>query len=468
MNIKKNYTKAEVLEAGKIGFEFEFYSSMDVIKTARELGKFIKKRIVVPMNVSTFGEPRPLYHSPIVPSSTVFKLEPDYSGGKKMCELVTGPLKYAEGRNVLIKVFEWIADNGYTTERCSIHLNISIDGIILPTLSTVENMNMIKFILSFDENMIYRDFPERKDSVYARSIKEIYPNNIFFFNSNTPVITSNNFSLPDEKYYGVNFLKREKGYLEYRYVGGKDYEKKATKILNILEYCILHLHETLNFTEYSKDDETYFKELYKKQAGLVKGFIKYESFKKAFPKIEVSVDLTSDDSVIQTYWNNIREKLFSLIIKGGLKEGKYNYDSDLAKHQILGAKIKNCKIGHMEFISCEIEGIITDSAFYKCKIKNSRISDCDAPVDNIFTFSKIAEVPLHTSNVCEDCFIENKKQTINCTVTRGVIRNGEIGKLANISKETFIVEEIKKLEPARDPEKEAKEKEDKEKKKESK
>lgn len=448
MNIKKNYTKTEVLDAGRVGIEFEFFSSMDVIKTAREMGKFIKKRIVVPMNISTFGEPKPMYHSPVIPSSSIFKLEPDYSGGKKMCELVTGPMPYAEARNVIIKVFEWISDNGFTTERCSIHLNISIDDIKLPTRYTVQNLNMLKFILSFDENLIYRSFPDRKDSVYARSIKEIYPNDIFFFSDNTPVISSNNFTLPDEKYFGVNFLKREKGYLEYRYCGGKDYEKKSKKVLDILDYSILHLHDTLNFIDYTPEEVKYFKDLYKKQAALAKPFIRVESFKKAFPKLEVTIDLNGDESVIQTYWINIREKLFDLIIRGGLREGKFNYDSDLSKCQLLGAKIRNCKISDIEFISCDIEGVISYSAFYKCKVRNSRITDSTALIDNQFIFCKISEVPLHASNYCEDCFIENKKQTINCEVKGGVIRNGEIGKLANISKETSIVD---KFEPAESP-----------------
>jgi hypothetical protein len=463
MNIKKNYTKTEVLAAGRIGFEFEFYSSFDVIKTAKELAKVLKKRVVVPMNVATLGEPKPLYHSPVEPSSSIFKLEPDYSGGKKMCELVTGPLEYAEARNVLIKVFEWIQDNGYTTERCSTHLNISIDGVKLPTKFTIQNLNLLKFILSFDENMIYKAFPNRADSVYARSIKEIYPNNIFFYQQDTPVITANNFRLPNEKYFGVNFLKREKGYLEYRYLGGKDYEKSAKKILDILDYCILHLHDTLNFTEYSKDDERYFKDLYKKQAELAKPFVKYESFKKAFPNLEVTVDLGNEDMILQAYWNNIREKLFDLIIRGGLKKGKFNYDTEVSKYQLLGAKVKNCKIDFIEFVSCEVEGVIQNSAFYKCKVSNSRITECTAPVDNKFSFCKIAEVPLHASNTCDDCFIENRKQLINCTVNRGVIRNGEIGKLAKISKDTFIVEQI---EPATSPgaykdEKQEKDNEDK-------
>jgi len=55
---------------------------------------------------------------------------------------------------------------------------------------------------------------------------------------------------------------------------------------------------------------------------------------------------------------------------------------------------------------------------------------------------------LHITNVCEDCFIENKKHVINCEVKGGVIRNGEIGKLAKISKETMIVELI---EPSESP-----------------
>lgn len=448
MDIKKNYTKTEVLAAARIGYEFEFYSSFDVIKTARELAKTLKKRVVVPMNMATLGEPKPLYHSSVTPSSSIFKLEPDYSGGKKMCELITGPLDYADGRNVMIKVFDWIKENGYTTERCSIHLNISIDEVKMPTRFKVENLNLLKFILSFDENMIHKAFPDRAESVYARSIKEIYPNNIFFYQEDTPVITANNFNLPSEKYYGVNFLKREKGYLEYRYLGGKDYENKATKILSILEYCVLHLHDTLNFTEYSKDDERYFKDLYKKQASLAKPFIKYELFKKAFPKVELTVDLGNEDMILQTYWNNFREKLFSLIVRGGLKEGRFNYDTELSKYQLLGAKIKNCKIDFMEFISCEVEGVIQNSAFYKCKVSNSRITECSAPVDNVFSFCKIAEVPLHASNTCNDCFIENRNQLINCAVNRGVIRNGEIGKLARISEETFIVEQI---EPATSP-----------------
>ena len=94
MKVKKNYTKEEILSAAKIGWEFEFYSSLDVFKTAKALAEVLKKRVVVPLSLSDINEPKPLYHSPVNPTDTIFKLEPDYSGGKKMCELVTGPMKF--------------------------------------------------------------------------------------------------------------------------------------------------------------------------------------------------------------------------------------------------------------------------------------------------------------------------------------------------------------------------------------
>jgi hypothetical protein len=63
--------------------------------------------------------------------------------------------------------------------------------------------------------------------------------------------------------------------------------------------------------------------------------------------------------------------------------------------------------------------------------------------------------------VCNDCFIENKRFPINCEVNRGVIRNGEIGKLAKVSKETMVVELIEPSESPgsyKDPEKGGKKK----------
>lgn len=444
MKIKKSYTSEEILEASKIGIEFEFYSNFkDHIETARSLSKFIGKRVIVPMALSNIKEPKPLYHSPVVPTDTIFKLEPDYSGGKKLCELVTGPMKYSEARNVIIKVFEWISNNGYTTERCSLHANISINGLLLPTIHQIKDINVLKFILSFDEEQVYSIFPKRLESVYARSIREIRPNaSSFFINSNSTVYSRNAFRVPnEEKYYGVNFLKLEKGYLEYRYMGGADYEKKTKKILGLIDYFILHMHSILNFTDFSDSEIRKFKKLIEEQKKIADAFIKYAEFKKAFPDINVMYDMNNNSDVLEGVWTNLRGKLFQFITTGKMKKGEFNFDSEVGRFQLKSTKLKNVKIDDVEFINCEIEGVIERSSFYNCKIKNSRLTFCMFSKGNVIDFSKVAESPLHVENVCNDCFIENKTNIINCEVNRGVIRNGEIGKLAKVSKETMIVEQ---------------------------
>lgn len=449
MKVKKSYRPDEILSAGKIGIEFEFYSNLkDHVETARSISKYIGKRVVVPMALSNIKEPKPLYHSPVTPSDTIFKLEPDYSGGKKMCELVTGPMKYSDARNVIIKVFEWISNNGYTTERCSIHANISIDGIALPTVHQIKDMNILKFILSFDEGQVYSVFPKREESVYARSIREIRPNaSSFFINPDSTVYSRNAFRVPnEEKYYGVNFLKLEKGYLEYRYMGGADYQKKTKKILDLIDYFILHMHEVLNFADFSGSEIRQFKKMVEAQKKVADAFIKYADFKKVFPDIKVTYDMNDNDDVLEGVWTNLRGKLFQFITTGNMKKGEFNFDSEAGRFQLKSSKLKNVKIDEVEFIDCELEGVVERCAFYNCKIKNSRLSFCNFAKGNTIDFSKVAESPLHVENVCNDCFIENKTNIINCEVNRGVIRNGEIGRLAKVSKETMIVEQIEPTE----------------------
>lgn len=447
MRVKKNYTKTEVLDGAKCGFEFEFYSSKDVFETAKDIAKFIKKRVVVPLALSTLGDPKPLYHSPVVPSADIFKLEPDYSGGKKMCELVTGPMKYRDARNVLIKVFEWISSNGYTNERCSMHVNLSFNENLLSTKFTIPNISIPKFILSFDERKIYDAFPKRKDSVYARSINQIYPNQVLFYSPSLEDFSRATLTLPaDEKYYGVNFLKAEKGYLEYRYLGGNDYEKKPKVILDLIDYFIFHLFDTLNFSGYTDAEKADFKKQIVLDKKIYEGFVKYDKFAKMFPKIQVTVDMNRDAQVLEAIWGNIREKLYDLIITGKMNKGEFNYDTEVGRFQLKDTKLTNCKLSDMEFINCQIEGVIMRSWFLDCKIKHSRILDSNFIKGNSVDFSKIADCELHTNNTLTDCFIENKKNIINCEVVAGVIRNGEIGKLARVSKETMMVELIEPTE----------------------
>lgn len=441
MKVKKNYTQTEVLESARIGLEFEFYSSMDIQKTARSIAAFMKKRVVIPVSMSALNSPKPLYHSPVEPTADIFKLEPDYSGGKSMCELVTGPASYREARNIIIKMFEWIETNGYTNDRCSIHINVSLDGNKVVTRSTIQDMSIAKFILSFDEDRVYKSFPKRENAMYARSIKKMRPNQVLFYRPTLEEFNRSTLTLPvDEKYYGVNFIKAPKGYLEYRYVGGENYEKKKKTILDLIDYFALHLHEVLNFTGFTDADKIRFRKLLELDKEIYTGFSRYSEFVKKFPKIKVTLDMNNDPQVLEAVWPNLREKLYSIIVTGRLTKGEFNYDTEIGRFQLKDSQLLECTLTGVEFVNCKLEGIMNQCWFYNCTITNSRIEDCDLVRGNTIKESKITACKLAVTNVCNGCYIENKNLTINCEVIDGVIRSGEIGNLAKISKGTGIVD----------------------------
>jgi hypothetical protein len=46
------------------------------------------------------------------------------------------------------------------------------------------------------------------------------------------------YKVPNDKYYGVNFTKIPQGYIEFRYLGNRDYQKKIKDIREIIDYII--------------------------------------------------------------------------------------------------------------------------------------------------------------------------------------------------------------------------------------
>lgn len=437
----KNYSKEDILNASFCGIEFEFYSKLGNKEVARSLAKEIGKRVVIPYTVPALGaKSKPLYHSPIEVTDTIFKLEPDYSGGLEMYELVTGPMVHKEAKEIIQKILSWIDKYGFTNEKCSIHLNVSFNMDKVQPLCSIDKLDVMKFVLAFDENFIYQKFPTRRGSVYARTIRSIIPNSFFFYNSvPADFDVADNFNTPEKKYYGVNFTKREKNYLEFRYLGGKDYEKKTKKVLECLDHICIEFFNILNSEGYTDLEKTEIRRIYNSHRETVKVFNNYVDFKNKYPDIKVTIDLKNDEQIIKTFWNTIRMDIFSLIVKSGLTKGSYNYDSDFSKKQLASAKLTNAVLNEYDLISCEIEGCVSNCDLYMCNIEESRVSDCQAMKENTFKNCKLEKIVLNPTNKAINCYIDNKNLLINCKVEAGVIRSGEIGSLAEVSEETKIV-----------------------------
>jgi hypothetical protein len=436
---RTHFDKLHALSSSVIGFEFEFYTNMLKGRAAESLSKLINKKVVVSER----------YHSNIVVDANTCKLEPDYSGGSKMMEFITGPLPYNEAIPILIKVLNWIDENGWTTDRCAFQFSVSFDKFRKDVKDRMENLDKLKFILGLDENFIYSKFGNRSKNVYAKSIKRVVPRNRFSMVENLTSIDPRMFKVPEDKYYGVNFTKIPKGYLEFRYLGNRDYQKKTKDIREIIDYVLLYLYDLLShrISGYSKEDLAKLQSMMNQYTKVVRSFSDPEFFFRNFPDFHIFIDLKGWDENVKTYWSVIRDKIFDIIVEGNVTSGYFNYDTTTGRSQLKDARSREAlELKDIDLILCDIKnGIIKNCNIYSSKIRKSSIEQCYIVRDNTVISSKVKDCVVDFGNELEDCFIDCAGKSINCKIKDGVLRAGEIGENADISKETLKVKGFEDL-----------------------
>ena len=429
------YTNEQLnaIYASKIGLEFEFFANEGLDEVKRSLSNTLNKRIQIEEKA----------HSDFTPSDETFKLEPDNSGGTGMIELVTGPMPFVESKLIIAKTLKWIRENGSTNERCSIHINVAFDGKKLGTPTNVSSLDIGKFVLNFDENKIYEAFPNRKDSVYAKSIKFIVP--LSGMTQPSPEKVSwKNYMFVSEKYYGVNFSKLPKNYIEFRYLGGKDYEKKYNTIMNLTEHFVISLYETLMYPQYNDKDFKQLDVILEKHSGIIESYKDYQTFKKKFPKIKLMVDLQTYDQIVETFYPKMREEIFKLLTLAGLKEGLINYDADTGRMQLKNAELMQCfEIKGIDIVDCKIQGNILNCDIFSSELTNSSLFE-----SNLFGATDAADCKIEDSYVsknvmCKDSYVFGPRGVFSGEMEGGIFRKGRATKMARFENTEII--EIEKI-----------------------
>lgn len=405
-----------VLNASLVGIEFEFYSNHSLEETQKRVSDLLGRKIQLEDKA----------HSDFQPDDKVFKMEPDMSGGKGLIELVTGAMPYRNARIVISKMLKWIDENGYTTERSSIHLNLSFDKQYLEDNNTISKMNTLKFILEFNEDQVYKLFSNRNDSIYAKSIKWVMPKHeSFYFNDSS--LSVNNFNFPNTKYYGVNFDKKIKNYLEFRYVGGKDYQKKKESIIYLLDRFIIQLWKACFHPEFTETNKLELKRILNKNLPYREILKDYTNLKKYFPNIDLMVDLQETDAVIRLQWERIKRKIVSALSHGGLTEGIINYDSDLGAIQVKDGKFSVCyELDGFDLVDCEINGNVFNSNLYNCKVEKSTLEQCNLYQGTEVKDSKIKSSYSNASVTATNCYVFGRDGVFKGKMVGGIFREGFI------------------------------------------
>ncbi len=424
----KFLNQSNKLKNARIGFEFEFYmKDLSYYKTLELLNIEL-----APVKVWGFRQ----YHSDFTPDEKNFKIEPDLSGGSNMVELVTGPLDYFDAKYYLVKIIKFIQTYGYTNEKSSIHFNLSFKS----EEKNLNDLNILKLILNTDENEIYRMYPSRKDNVYAKSVKKLIPYKEYDF-FNIPIsVVKNNLKMPNDKYYGINFLHinndKKSQRLELRYIGGKDYEKNLGNLIYFMDRFIITVFDSID-TDFNSEDVNKLEEYLETNISLFKNFSKYDNFIVDFPTIHVQIDQSGAYDLVAAYYPSIYTKLYNIVDStADLKECIINYVTSTQTMEVVDAKLKSTStIKGYDLINCKCEGIFENCVFIGCEVDNSQIAKSKT-IQSSIENSKVLNCKVESSDLNNCYFMEGY---LNGDMFGGVFRSGKLGPYATLDSEVKVV-----------------------------
>jgi len=388
-------TDFDKLKHAIIGFEFEFYTDRSYFKLLELLNN-----VLSPIKVSGYRK----YHSIFKPDENNFKIEPDLSGGPELVELITGPLPYVNSKIILLKILKVLDKYARTDEKCSIHINISFedtgDGKVL------DNLNQLKLILEVDEDLIYNSFKERKNNIYAKSVKTLIPFKGFDFSTNAIDILQTNIQLPDTKYYGINFQTVGKGRLEWRYIGGNNYHKKTSEILSLMDYFIAITWNCLDERLNEEDLEQLQKYLFD-NINQFKTFTNYDDFLAEFPTIDIQVDKMSEYGIVKGYYDTFYNEVYDLVRNThNLKNCIINYDTEVNRVELVDGTFKTIfDLYTLDFIQCTMNsGRYNSCNFISSELVNGTIHGGEIMDSNIFN-SKIENAKIDKESEIADSYL---------------------------------------------------------------
>jgi RNA binding exosome subunit len=425
----KHYSVLEVLNFSNIGMCWQFYSTKESDFIVSALSKCISKNIVL-TNECKY---EPSY------SNTILLKE--YEAKKSRYQLKIASENYHAILPIVDSVSKWLSENTQTAHDTNLKVSLSFNHRHLDTLESISQMNPTRLVLKFDENFIYSRFPEQKYSPYALSIKTLSPISTYVNESDVAKNIDYMLTLPAAKYYGIDFSNYTQGILEYNYIGGKNYPKKLQEIKEILEYIIIKTYQSLN-----EDAEFYTAFEMEEMKRITEGFSKIQMsyydpdiFLKEFENIKLFIDLKTSTQTIKSFWTTLRKPLFEMILNGHLREGQFNYDTEVGKFQLRKGKVGGTLLKNIDFIKCEITGVLENCTFMNCNVVNSRVYNSKFIDGNKLINSYAEAVSINKHNEVTNSYIINTDEVINCPIKESVIKFATVGRGMTLDENSTII-----------------------------
>jgi hypothetical protein len=355
---------------------------------------------------------------PILPNFDFLKLEQMHS---KKYRLTSGFLPYSEARLLAYKIFDWIKENGKTTWDCDFSFSLMFNDFGILGTPNVSRLNILKMILHYPEEQVYERFPERKNYPRSKSIKNIYPSSKFYIDTPSS-LSSNSFTFPLRKYYGIDFTSLDNGSLRFRYLGGTDYQDKIEKCFEVIDLsidCLRHCIANPSLTSAEKDS---LESILQSNQKIVNAYSSAVALKENFPDITLMTDLTTNMQIVDTMYPYIRDRVFKLLSESRMTRGFINYDSDQGKLQIKDTVIENAYLLEgIDIFDSKVTGNICN-----CDVFSTEIRDSDIFMSNLFNRSRAY------NSFFDNSYLNNNSSLVDCdimgtnTIVSGKVDGGRL------------------------------------------
>jgi hypothetical protein len=421
-----NVQNTHIVRASRLKIELDFYCKFSIDKVSQKFAEVFNAPVEVISDPDNFE-----------PERDRFYIVKGYGYGKERYVFTSAMTDYTEGRKIVIKAFAAIKEWCYTDDTCTASIFLSNDSNLINV--DFRKLNALKFVLEFNEDMMWRFFPNRKDSVYVQSVKRILPQNRFYRSENFD-INNFNYILPPNDLNAVIFDNIKDGSICFRYIGGKDYEYKAVEALDVIGIFNSFVYKCLFEPSYTDKNKSELKKIVKSADKILLAYDSYDSFVKEFPDIKLTVDLDNNTQIMKSRYGQFRDQVFDILSSSDIRKCEINYDSALSKIQMQEAKGQIYQVEGWEFINCDL--VINngnDCSFFECVLNNSSISRCNLYRFSEIKYSKIEDTYINRTCNVSDSYIFGRISTIEAKVTRGIIADGRIGVNAHISPETELI-----------------------------
>lgn len=406
--------KQEVFENALVSFDFEFYSPLKKNELAAKFARNLGKRVKWFSEVSESENP----------TREIFKISPTISSKFTAVTLSTGMLPYHEAVHIMLKSMNLIDELGFTTNRTGVTAKISLieEDLGIPKMG---NLNILKYLVNVNEDRLLEMW--NTNNTESKKVKRsrfsfIHPKNLFTSVMSKSMIEKVNhmeLNFPESDFFATNFSELGESKIIISYINGKDYQKKKNEAVETINSVIESVYSSLTEnTTYSISESRKIEEMFTSYSKAVDSTKSLDKFRKAFPEIDIYVDLRADRYLIESTYHQIRNDLFKLVAYGDVKTGSINYDR--ARHVL---QIKNSQIDrgimmeNVEFFDCTLTIDAKNCLFDSCIISESKLENCKLHGNNFIKESKVFE--------CEHQSVSNRFEHSHLSQTSESLVKGE-------------------------------------------